>query len=134
MHCVLTGRLSTAMWAMGSVIRARLVARREMCAVWGKVRRGFRGHVHIDMHISHLTPRWVCVFISFLNPLFEALSTTSGVFCDLHKAPAQFDRSRGDIFPLSSAPIWTHGIALDQLRDQRGQRRPYWPPFAPWVQ
>jgi hypothetical protein len=22
----------------------------------------------------------------------------------------------------------------DQLRDQRGQRRRYWPPFAPWVQ
>jgi hypothetical protein len=21
-----------------------------------------------------------------------------------------------------------------QLRDQRGQRRRYWPPFAPWVQ
>jgi hypothetical protein len=21
----------------------------------------------------------------------------------------------------------------DQLRDQRGQRRRYWPPFAPWV-
>jgi hypothetical protein len=26
-----------------------------------------------------------------------------------------------------------YGVS-DQLRDQRGQRRPYWPPFAPWVQ
>jgi hypothetical protein len=26
------------------------------------------------------------------------------------------------------------GRPLDQLRDQRGQRRRYWPPFAPWVQ
>jgi hypothetical protein len=25
-------------------------------------------------------------------------------------------------------------IERDQLRDQRGQRRRYWPPFAPWVQ
>ena len=25
-------------------------------------------------------------------------------------------------------------LGSDQLRDQRGQRRRYWPPFAPWVQ
>jgi hypothetical protein len=31
------------------------------------------------------------------------------------------------------APHRLSAIGLDQLRDQRGQRRRYWPPFAPWV-
>jgi hypothetical protein len=31
---------------------------------------------------------------------------------------------------------WPYAILaiIDELRDQRGQRRRYWPMFAPWVQ
>jgi hypothetical protein len=35
------------------------------------------------------------VLIFFLNPLFRAPSTTSGVFCDLHKAPAPMCSLKG---------------------------------------
>jgi hypothetical protein len=34
--------------------------------------------------------------------------------------------STGGVAPISPR-------ATDQLRDQRGHRRRYWPPFTPWV-
>jgi hypothetical protein len=37
----------------------------------------------------NLTLRWFYMFIYVPNPMFQALSTTSGVFCDFHKAPGE---------------------------------------------
>ena len=52
------------------------------------------------------------MYIYVPNPLFQTLSTTAVIFFDLHKAPAQFRRSRGNNFPLSSVPIWSYGITF----------------------
>jgi hypothetical protein len=70
----------------------------------------YRGMGHGARALGAVSTFYVLICIP--NPLFQALSTTSRVFCDLHMAPAQFGRSRGDNFPLSSVPIWSYGIAF----------------------
>jgi hypothetical protein len=82
----------------------------------------------------------------------------SYVLCHIHRTQAILANTRGGVSRGRAhgiwhmdMGIWAYGIgyiwdiyqiansnrplgAWDQLRDQRGQRRRYWPPFAPWVQ